>query len=413
MKENQLLRILEKGMTAWNSWRDEHNEITPSFGYKNFQGKDFTGYNFSNSVFTSCSFREAKLNNASFKKSKITDSSFVLADLKRSNFEGADLRALYMDGWSFNESCNFRGAKLQNANLKRLIAPACRFEAAVLKNADLKEADLRSVDFSFAKLQNADLSKSNLRSADLTGVAFRNTKLDYSKCNRTIFGSIDSSDIVGLDSIEHSGPSYLSIHSLALSRGQLPTSFLQGCGLKEWEIEFSKIYYPGISADELTDVQYRIFDMRISKPFLFYSCFISYSTKDKKFTKSLYDRLQKLGVRCWYDEKDAIPGKHIRSEIQKQIKIHDKLIVVISKNSYKSRWVEEEVQRAEEKERNNNSRVIIPICIDDVSKVEFGWIPSLRNDRFIGDFTRWQNSEIFEKSFKKLISAIGEKTINK
>jgi hypothetical protein len=56
--------------------------------------------------------------------------------------------------------------------------------------------------------------------------------------------------------------------------------FLRGCGLPETLLE----YLPYL----------------LSQPIQFYSCFLSYSTRDQDFANRLYTDLQIRGVRCWF-----------------------------------------------------------------------------------------------------------------
>ena len=42
----------------------------------------------------------------------------------------------------------------------------------------------------------------------------------------------------------------------------------------------------------------------VGRPIEFYSCFISYSSKDQEFADRLYADLQKKGVRCWFAPHD-------------------------------------------------------------------------------------------------------------
>jgi len=76
----------------------------------------------------------------------------------------------------------------------------------------------------------------------------------------------------------------------------------------------------------------------------FYSCFISYSSKDQAFTEYLHARLTDHAVRCWYAPKDLKIGDPFRRRIDDAIHEHDKLLLVLSEESVKSDWVREEVE---------------------------------------------------------------------
>jgi len=48
------------------------------------------------------------------------------------------------------------------------------------------------------------------------------------------------------------------------------------------------------------------------KAFEYYSCFISYSSKDQGFAERLYADLQNKDVRCWFAPEDMKIGDKIR-----------------------------------------------------------------------------------------------------
>ncbi|HEX5106252.1 MAG TPA: toll/interleukin-1 receptor domain-containing protein, partial [Pirellulaceae bacterium] len=52
----------------------------------------------------------------------------------------------------------------------------------------------------------------------------------------------------------------------------------------------------------------------------FYSCFISYSTKDQDFADRLYADLQARGVRVWFAPHDIQGGRKIHEQIDEAIR---------------------------------------------------------------------------------------------
>src|SRR5262245_44963800 len=104
-------------------------------------------------------------------------------------------------------------------------------------------------------LLGADLGRADLRGADLS-------KAD---CLWTIFADVDLSEVKGLESINHRAPSEIGIVTLFRSKGKIPDTFLRGCGLPETLIN----YLPSL--------------IGAMDPIQFYSCFISYSSKNQDF----------------------------------------------------------------------------------------------------------------------------------
>src|SRR6516162_8378346 len=95
------------------------------------------------------------------------------------------------------------------------------------------------------------------------------------------------------------------------------------------------------------------FRSRIGQPIQFYSAFISYSTKDQDFAERLYADLRQKNVRVWLATEDLKIGDKFRTRINEAIRLHDKLLVVLSEHSVKSAWVEDEVENAFERERRD------------------------------------------------------------
>jgi hypothetical protein len=262
-------------------------------------------------------------------------------------------------------------ADLNGAVLGRADLSGAALIGAVLRQADLREADLRGADLTGAVLYEADLT-----GADLSDAA----------CGLTTFGDVDLSTVKGLDQVKHYVPSTVGVDTLVRSRGRIPAAFLRGCGVPETLIA----YLPSILGG--------------MEPIQFYSCFISYSSRDTAFAQRLHADLQAQGVRCWYAPEDLKIGAKIRVGIDESIRVHDKLLLVLSKHSVQSEWVEKEVETAMERERREKRIVLFPIRLDEaVTKVDVGWPADIRRSRNIGDFRRWKAHATYQKSFGRLL----------
>src|SRR5262249_39370240 len=155
----------------------------------------------------------------------------------------------------------------------------------------------------------ADLSEADLSRADLSGAKLMHANLNGTTLGDTIFGNTHLTDTRGLDACYHLGPSTLDFRTLE-SSGMLPLVFLRGCGLSERLIE----YLPSL----------------LNQPIAFYSCFISYSHADKSFADRLHDQLQERGIRCWLDHHQVLPGDDIHEQVQRGIKMWDKVLLCCS-----------------------------------------------------------------------------------
>ena len=68
----------------------------------------------------------------------------------------------------------------------------------------------------------------------------------------------------------------------------------------------------------------------MGSPIEFYSCFISYSTKNQKFADRLDANLQENGVRCWFAPHNIQGGKKIHEQIDEAIRVYDRLLLILS-----------------------------------------------------------------------------------
>ena len=159
---------------------------------------------------------------------------------------------------------------------------------------------------------------------------------------------------------------------------------LRGCGLPDTFID----YLPSL----------------LSKPIRFYSCFISYSTKDQDFADRVYADLQNKGVRCWFAPEDLKIGDRFRQRIDEAIRLHDKLLLILSENSVRSDWVREEVESCLERERREKRTVLFPIRLDDaIMDTNEAWAASIRRQRNMGDFRGWKVHDSYQKALERLM----------
>jgi hypothetical protein len=260
--------------------------------------------------------------------------------------------------------------------------------------ADLGGADLTGANFQGSQLSIVDLSHGNLTGADLSRTILIATdfhigmlhgvNLSNSIIGHTRFTGVGLSKVKGLSTLQHQFPSTIDLNTIYMSKGNIPEVFLRGCGVPEDFIVYMKSL--------------------VGKAIDFYSCFISYSSKDDAFAQRLHADLQQKGVRCWFAPEDLKIGDKFRTRIDESIHIYDKVMVILSQHSIRSPWVEEEVEAALEKERKQNKLVLFPIRLDDAAmETDQAWAASLRRTRHIGDFRAWKDHDPYQKSFERLL----------
>lgn len=341
MTNRELLRILRRGWQPWNAWREENPDIRPDLSRADLRGADLSK-----------------------------------TDLSGTNLERADLSDAILS------SAGLDLANLRWANLYRTDLEGADLSGAILAGAYLTGTDLSDATLSRANLGGADLRRANLYRVILIETDFSDARIGW-----TVFGNVNLSAVIGLESVIHMGPSTIGIDTLYLSGGKVPDVFLRGCGVPEPTIEYvHSLVTPG-------------------RPIDYYSCFISYSSKNQDFAERLHADLQAKGVRCWFAPEDLKIGDRLRYAIDEAIRVHDKLLLILSETSVESQWVEQEVERALQKERQAPGRtVLFPIRVDEaVMEAEASWANYLRNTRHIGNFSQWKEHDAYQRAFQRLL----------
>lgn len=103
-----------------------------------------------------------------------------------------------------------------------------------------------------------------------------------------------------------------------------------------------------------------------------HSCFISYSTKDQKFAERLHADLQAEGVRCWFAPHDIGDGRKIKEETDEALRVHERLLLVVSAASMASEWVKTEIAKARSERSKEQRRVLFPVALVDFESLR-GW----------------------------------------
>jgi len=184
--------------------------------------------------------------------------------------------------------------------------------------------------------------------------------------------------------VKHDGPSTIGIDTIYRSQGRIPERFLQQAGVPDALIDYMRSL--------------------VANPVIYYTCFLSYSSKDQDFVERLYTDLQIKGVRCWFAPEDLRIGEKFWHRVDESIRLYDKLLVVLSQHSVHSAWVEREVMAALEKEQNYKKLVLFPIKLDEqVMQTALPWAADIRRSRHIGDFTAWKEHDTYQTAFTRLL----------
>ena len=114
--------------------------------------------------------------------------------------------------------------------------------------------------------------------------------------------------------------------------------------------------------------------------------------------------LRRHGVQCWFAPDSLKIGDSFRTETTRAIKAHDKVLLVMSKHSMASQYVEAEVETAFAEERRRGHNVLFPIRLDfAVSIDEDGWSGDIQRMRNVGDLTGWNEPSKYEESLERIL----------
>lgn len=398
MANPEHLAILKQGVKEWNEWRKQHPEIQPDLN-----GADLSDANLLGADLSSAYLDGAHLNGANLNNINLSGAHLVYTYLRGANLVYANLSRAFLTGVNLGRAdlsdANLSDTYLVDANLSRANLGRADLSEANLGRADLSEANLGyarlcGANLSCARLNGANLSHANLglaclngselRDADLSEAILSSADLSGVTMGHTIFAELDLREVKGLTRIQHLGRSRVELHTVQLPQDGSALHFLRGCGVPDEWIDFWR-------STAMNPIQY-------------HSCFISYSSKDDVFARRLDADLQAQGVRCWFAPEDMKIGDKIRSRIDEAIHLQEKLLLLLSEHALSSVWVEDEVEAAFAKERDQKREVLFPIRLDEtIMHTSQAWAKKLRDTRHIGDFTRWTDPQAYERSFERLL----------
>ncbi len=124
-----------------------------------------------------------------------------------------------------------------------------------------------------------------------------------------------------------------------------------------------------------------------------FDAFISHSSEDKYFVDLLVKILKFHKIETWYDSSDIGIGEKQIEKINNGLAESECLIVVLSKNSIRSKWIVREIAFFQASKKN---ATIVPILLD-----------SLKMDEVYDGLAQFQAVQMFKNmlsGFKQLLS---------
>lgn len=392
------LEIFKQGVEAWNHWRDANPALQPDLSRVNFW-----------SLETSDPYLMEALWNVWLPEGQSYN-------LKNVNFASTNLRGACLSSADLRGAC-FNCADLSFADLRHATVDQAQFREATLKavklaglhaaHADLSGADLEYSDLSGADLTGADLTHSNLKSINLTGAILGGADLSQSLLQWSLLVDMDLSQVKGLEAVQHYGSSSIGMDTIERSQGRIPESFLQGCGLSALEIEYVKLAAPGLEAEQVNVIVERIRQIRLYGEGQPGSCFIGFDLQNEEFARQLHADLQRHGIRCWFVPVHRKFGDPLRPILDRQRRLREKLVVILSETCIENEWIGDEVEAALREETDGNRLVVLPVQLDDaVMQAQDDWVAHLKRVRPIGDFRQWKDTARYQGAFQQLLKVL-------
>lgn len=373
MADSAAVDALKRGVAYFREWRAEHPDVF----------LDLRGAVLDDLELENVDLRGANLEFASMRRTRMGSAVLDGCRCRDTDLTAASLCDATLEGSVFTHS-----SRLVGADLSRTYLAATRFHECDLSDADLACALLIGTEFS-----SCDLNGCEFGGASLMGAAFFNVDLSSAK------------NLARVD--EYYGPAAFDVDTFRRSRGRLPENFLRHAGFSDAEVLISKLWDPDLTQSALTDVLYKIDELRGTQPIQRRGVFISYSHVDDAFVSTLHAALDRVGVRCWRDKHDLLAGR-VEKQIDRAIRLNSAVILVLSRHSVQSDWVEWEASRARDIERDQQRDVLCPIALDDSWK-SCDWPGPLRKQLMkyhILDFSEWSTNATFDVAFRRLVDGL-------
>lgn len=128
-----------------------------------------------------------------------------------------------------------------------------------------------------------------------------------------------------------------------------------------------------------------------------YDVFVSYSSLDRELAARLAAMLRENGYAVWLDRDEILVGHSILDEVYRGIVQSRFLVVLLTRNAVRSKWVKEELTSARIEEIENARVSLLPVKCEDGVEIP----PVLQGKRY-ADLTR----SSFEEGVHELMRAM-------
>lgn len=381
--------IVLKGSNAIDDWKKSHpNDAL------DLQGVKLDGISLWQANLEGANLSKARLRRTDLTGTRLVNANLCFCILYETRLKAVDLSGANLSGADLG-SDDFAGAQFVNSDLS-----GADFSDDTLTSVDLTGSDMRKAFFSNCSLASTNLSNVNLSDAVFIGTRFvqvtmTNTNLSKALMREDTFSDCDLSKCIGLETIEHGGPSSIGIDTLVQSLGIGGHHFRP-----ELELFFLNTGVPKDVLDKLPEILANV---------QYCTCFIAYGEPDKAFAEKLRRDLMAKGVSVWVYSLDSTPGERTWGEITQQRREAEKMIVLCSTRAL----IRDGVLKEIEEQIDENPNKLVPISLDDLWKAE-GFLVK-RGSRDLKPFLLERNwADFSDKSkhreaFHKLLTGLKRK----
>jgi hypothetical protein len=146
---------------------------------------------------------------------------------------------------------------------------------------------------------------------------------------------------------------------------------------------------------------------KVSTDIQLYDIFISHSWNDKKeYVDPLVAKLDAMGIKCWYDNFEIIPGDSIPDKINYGLMSSKIVLLCLSDNFFKGTYAPNELSTAiAMSNQNSNKYRIVPLMLTDLATIFDSYQFSLVDKAYI----KWDaNLDIVTNEIKSVLSKVDE-----
>jgi TPR repeat protein len=128
--------------------------------------------------------------------------------------------------------------------------------------------------------------------------------------------------------------------------------------------------------------------------------FISFSSKDRSFARTICEALERRGIGCWISIRDIGPGENFQHAVFHAIRSAKVMVLVFSANSQNSDEVKKEIVLA-----GQCKLTVIPVRIEDVAP-DGAFAYELATRQWVDLFEDWENS--IQRLLEQIVKVTGQ-----